>query len=215
MDVTKVGAALLRGDVVRIANGLKTRWMNRAFPYGMHCRDEVARFDRLYLVRDPWSLNCDRERFRFRETNRLIIENFGHPHSLLEIGCGEGRQTSELQQVCDRLYGIDVSRRALRRAERRCPQATFAVGNAYGLSPFVQAPRFDLVTACEVLYYMADVPRAVKRLSELGRACLVSYYDGAHEVLDKYIKNIPGVRLEIVSYEDTSWKLAWWWPITI
>jgi 2-polyprenyl-3-methyl-5-hydroxy-6-metoxy-1,4-benzoquinol methylase len=212
MDISKVGTALLRMDAVKIANSLKTRWMGRTFRHGMHYRDEVARFNRLYLLRDPWAMNCERERFRFRETNRLITENVGHPYNLLEIGCGEGLQSNELQQISDKLYGIDVSVRAVRRAVRRCPQATFAVGNIYRLPQSMQSTRFDLVTACEVLYYMTDVPGALRRLGELGQACIISYYDGVREEMDKHVKEISGVRFESVSYEDVLFTFAWWRP---
>jgi 2-polyprenyl-3-methyl-5-hydroxy-6-metoxy-1,4-benzoquinol methylase len=210
MHIAKVGAALLRVDARRIARDLKKRWMREIFSYGMHQRDEVARFNRLYLIRDPWAMNCERERIRFRETNRLITENFGRPHSLLEIGCGEGLQSSELQQICDTLYGVDVSVRAVRRAKRRCPQATFAVSDMYRLTQFMPLARFDLVTACEVLYYMTDVPGALRRLSELGQACLISYYDGAREEMDKHVAEIPGVKFESIPADDGVFTVAWW-----
>jgi SAM-dependent methyltransferase len=210
MQIAKVGAALLRMDVVRIARDLKKKWMGRTFPNGMHRRDEVARFNRLYLVRDPWAMNCERERVRFRETNRLITENFGRPHSLLEIGCGEGLQSSELRKICDSLYGVDVSARAVKRAKRQCPQATFAVGDIYRLPQSMPLARFELVTACEVLYYMTDIPGALRRLSELGQACLISYYEGAREEMDKHVAEIPGVKFESVSFDDALFILAWW-----
>jgi SAM-dependent methyltransferase len=210
MDISKFGAALLRLDTDRVARGFKGRWMERTFPCGADYRDEVERFNRLYLVRDPWSLNSESELFRFRQTNRLIVDNFGHLRSLLEIGCGEGIQSRHLQKVCDCLYGIDVSERAVRRARRRCPRDIFGAGDMYGLPQPLPSPPFDLVTACEVLYYMADVPRALRRLSELGRVCLISYYGGAREVLDKHAKEMPGVQFETVSYQDASWTLAWW-----
>jgi 2-polyprenyl-3-methyl-5-hydroxy-6-metoxy-1,4-benzoquinol methylase len=212
MDLVKTGTAFLGLDAARICGVLKERWRDKTFPHGMLYRDETARFDRLYLIRDPWSLNCERERFRFEETNRLILENFGRPDSLLEVGCGEGLQSCDLQQLCDRLCGIDVSGRAVRRARRRCPHATFAVADVYGLPQFPLVTRFDLVIACEVLYYMADVASALNRLSELGRACLISYYDGAREGLDKHVSEIPGVRFQTVPYEDVSWTVAWWRP---
>jgi hypothetical protein len=210
MNVAKVGAALLQMDAAGIARLLKTRWMSRTFPHGMHYRDEAARFDRLYLVRDPWSMNCEREEFRFKETNRVVTENFDRPHDLLEIGCGEGLQSNGLRLVCDHLYGIDVSTRAVRRAKRRCPKATFAVASMYGLPQSIPLTRFDLVTACEVLYYVADVPRALERLSELGHGCLVSYYDGMREGLHAHVAEVPGVQFELISYEGFSWTFAWW-----
>jgi hypothetical protein len=212
MDFSKFGAVLLRLDTDRVVRSLKSRWMERTFPYGADYRDEVGSFNHLYLVRDPWSLSCESELFRFRQTNGLILSNFGHLHSLLEIGCGEGIQSSHFQKVCDRLHGIDVSERAVRRATRRCPGGIFGTGDMYRLPLFFPSPPFDLVTACEVLYYMADVPRALGRLSALGRVCLISYYGGAREVLDKHVEEMPGVKFDTVSYQDASWTLAWWRP---
>jgi 2-polyprenyl-3-methyl-5-hydroxy-6-metoxy-1,4-benzoquinol methylase len=212
MDLVKAGSALLRLDGARIRGALKERWRDKTFPNGMLYRGEVARFDRLYLIRDPWLLSCERERFRLAETNRLIRENFGRPRSLLEIGCGEGLQSSELQQLCDRLYGIDVSRRAVRRAKRRCPLATFAVADMFALPQPPLLTRFDVVTACEVLYYMADVAAALRRISELGRFCLISYYDGARDGMDQHVSEIPGVRLERACFGSVCWTLAWWLP---
>ena len=139
MDIVKVGSALFRLDTVRIANALKTRWRDRTIPEGT--RDDAARFNRLYLVPDPWSLNGEGEGLRFGQTNRLIQEKFGHPHSLLEIGCGEGLQSNELQQVCNRLYGIDISRRAIKRAKLWCPKATFVVGDMLGPSDYFPVKR--------------------------------------------------------------------------
>jgi 2-polyprenyl-3-methyl-5-hydroxy-6-metoxy-1,4-benzoquinol methylase len=212
MDLAKIGAALLRMDTDKIAKGLKRRWLERTFAYETHHRDEVARFDRLYLMPDPWAMRCERENFRFSETNRLIRENFDHPRTLLEIGCGEGLQSNRLQQVCDHLYGIDVSKRAVARAIRHCPQATFAVCDMYSAPKFISSARYDVVTACEVLYYMPDVAGALRRISELGQACLISYYDGAHDLLDTHVRQLSGVNIEIVSHEEVTWTLAWWRP---
>ena len=210
MGLTGLAGALLRLDTNRIAKGFKARWMDKIFPQDHDFRDDVGRFNRLYLVRDPWSLDRQSEKFRFEVTNRVIAENFDRPSSLLEVGCGEGLQSNELRHVCDRLYGIDVSGRAIKRAKRRCPQATFAVGDMYTLPQSIPLKRFDLVTAFEVLYYMADVAGALSRLSELGGACAVSYYDGEREMLDAHVRKISGVQVENISYEDTSWTLAWW-----
>jgi SAM-dependent methyltransferase len=209
MGILTASSALLRLDSNRIKKGLKRRWMENTFPNGMNYRDELVGFDRLYLVRDPWSLDCESERNRFAQTNNVIMENFGRLSRLLEVGCGEGLQSKELQRVCYHLFGIDVSKRAIRRARRRCPQATFAVSDLFAFSKPAIGP-FDLVTACEVLYYVSDVPTALRRLSDLGRACLVSYYDGMREVLDKHVGEVPGVRFSTVLQDDVSWTLAWW-----
>lgn len=210
MNIENFSGALLRLGAASLRGDFKLWWRAKTFPHGMNHRDEPARFNRLYLIRDPWSLNCEAEKFRFRETNRLILHNFGRPHRVLEIGCGEGLQSSELQRICDHLHGIDVSRRAVRRAKRRCPQATFAVADICERLPPSPSARFDLVTACETLYYLVDVGGALQRLSELGQACLISYWNGAREGLDKHVRTIPGARFDTVTYKDLSWTIAWW-----
>lgn len=60
MDLIKAGTALLQLDIARLSRALKGRWMDKNFPDGMHYRDESVRFDRLYLVPDPWSIKCER-----------------------------------------------------------------------------------------------------------------------------------------------------------
>jgi SAM-dependent methyltransferase len=210
VDLANIAAALLRWETDKLAKGLKRRWLEWTLSQEAHYSGGGDRFDRLYLVRDPWSLDRKIERLRFRETNNIISKHFGRCPSLLEVGCGEGLQSHELQKICDRLHGIDVSARAVRRARSRCPQGIFTVSDIYALPHSMQTNRFDLVTACEVLYYMSDVPRALRRVSELGRACLVSYYNGARDILDKNIREIPGVQCDVISEQEFSWTVAWW-----
>lgn len=70
--------------------------------------------------------------------------------SLLDSGCGEGYYTSGL---CDALgnnqgneiYGIDVSKEALKMAAKTCPQVHFAVASAYCM-PF-EDNSFDMITS--------------------------------------------------------------------
>src|SRR5215211_9205672 len=94
---------------------LWTRFALRAVP----SLGVPKRLDCVYSVTDPWDLGSEREAYRFSETNRIILEQFGHVHSLLEVGCGEGHQSVELARVCDRLHGIDVSGRAIHRARKK------------------------------------------------------------------------------------------------
>lgn len=176
----------------------------------VHYTDRAGRLDLLYMVEDPWKLQSAKERARYEWTNRLIAAEFGRPGTILEIGSGEGYQSEYLAQACDRLYGIDVSPRAVRRAERRCPQARFAAGDPVTF-PFRDMPRpVDLVVACEMIYYVKDVPRLLDRLSQLGSACLVTYYDGQAPALDPYFAALPGCRRERFSFDGTLWHAVWW-----
>jgi SAM-dependent methyltransferase len=191
----------------RLTNALRRQW-TRIPLHGVHFSDRYGRLDLLYRIRDPWEMETEQQRYRFRETNRLIEANFGRVGRILEVGCGEGHQSEELLRVCDELVGIDVSARAVERARERCPDATFAAGDVFDSR--LDEESFDLVLGCEVLYYMKDVASALDRFSALGRGCLVSYYAAPAKQLDPLVDAVDGVESETIRYGDSSWKVSWW-----
>jgi SAM-dependent methyltransferase len=167
--------------------------------------------DALYTVADPWLMTSPSEQFRFDATNRLISRRLGGTavQSLLEVGCGEGHQSLHLQNVCDRLIGLDVSARAVRRARVRCPQAEFLVGDIFSRQVSVLAP-FDLVVACEVLYYMTDVTAALRQIRLLGRNCLLTYFEGEAKTLDRHVSaSCPTSLSEVFTFEQARWRAVW------
>ncbi len=181
----------------------------RVFLHNLPFVGRSKRFDILYILKNPWQMDSLGEEYRFKETNRLISENFGRPDTILEVGCGEGHQSLYLQQVCNHLVGIDVSARAIRRAQKRCSGSDFFIGDIFSPKISTRAP-FDLVVACEVLYYMNNVPIILQQLRNIGHYNLVSYHKGQMEALDPLILGIPGVASRIMEYEGYSWRVAWW-----
>ena len=145
---------------------LKKVWRRFAL-HGVHYSDNYKKLNTFYLADDPWNMSSSSEIYRFAETNRLIIEKFGRQDSILEIGCGEGHQSLYLQQVCNRVIGLDVSSRAIERARNRCPQGEFWVGDIFSKKVDALGP-FDLVVANEVLYYMTDIPAVLRRMQLLS-----------------------------------------------
>src|SRR2546422_10776958 len=99
----------------KAATKLKETWKRFALRDVRYSND-YKKLNTFYTVPDPWLMSSPAEQFRFRETNRLIVAKFGRVASLLEIGCGEGHQSVYLQHVCNRLIGLDVSARAVKRA---------------------------------------------------------------------------------------------------
>ena len=193
---------------LKVAAKLKKIWMRFALR-GVSYSNNYKKLDRFYMVDDPWGMDSRWDQYRFAETNRLILEKFGRVGSLLEIGCGEGHQSLHLRQVCDRLTGLDVSTRAVKRARRRCSQDEFLVGDVFFQEIGAQAP-FDLVCACEVLYYMSDVPAALRRMRALGRNNLLTYFAGQMATLDSQVLSLPGVVSEVLEFEHARWRAAWW-----
>ena len=64
-----------------------------------HYQDDFSRLRLLYKVGDPWNMDSEKEKFRFRETNRVILSHLGKINRLLEIGSGEGHQTVHFAKI--------------------------------------------------------------------------------------------------------------------
>lgn len=192
----------------KIAAKLKRIW-TRFVLRGVHYSNNYKKLDAFYMVNDPWRMASPREQYRFAKTNRLILEKFGRVSSLLEIGCGEGHQSLQLRQVCDHLIGLDVSARAVERARRRCPGGEFLIGDVFSQEVSARAP-FDLVLACEVLYYMSDVAATLRQMCELGSNGLVTYFAGEMETLDPQVLSLPSIASEVLEFERIRWRAAWW-----
>ena len=174
-----------------------------------HYANGRRRFEILYWLGDPWKMSSEAEASRFQWTNRLIEGHLGPLGTLLEVGCGEGHQSLHLIKQCDQLFGIDVSRSAIARCRARCPQGQFVVGShvefAFPSTPAV----FDLVVACEVIYYLRDVTAAIAQLSALGRACLITYYDARAPELDPIFADVAE-GTDVHRHGQTTWKAVWW-----
>lgn len=195
----------------RAEQAVRRTWMKYAMR-GVAQADNYQRLDLAYKVADPWHMNSDTERFRFGATNRLIEAHLGTRFaSALEIGCGEGHQTEFLARLADRVTGIDVSPTAVERARRRLPSCDFASGDLY-TQPWVgELGRFELVTACEVIYYMSDIPKFLRTIDHLGKACLVTYFAPAARKCEAHVMAMPGAQKDSFRFEDTEW-IAVWWP---
>ena len=192
--------------------GLKSFWRSRVL-HGADFADKHKRLDALYRVKDPWGFTDPREEMRFQETNRILLREFGQIGTLLEIGCAEGHQTAYLMRVCHQLYGLDVSSRAVQRAKLKCPGAILAAGDMARRAPIAGSPeRFDVVVACEVLYYVKDVAENLRRMGELARGCLITYFCLAsfRERLDHELACIHIAGRETIRCEDRCWTVVWW-----
>ena len=200
-------------ETIRVSvQRLKSFWRSRVLR-GVDFADNHQRLDAVYRVKDPWGFTDPREQMRFHETNRILLREFGPIGTLLEIGCAEGHQTAYLMHVCDQLYGIDVSSRAVRRAKGRCPGAILATGDIGSAASIAGTrKRFDVVVACEVLYYVKNIAENLRRMEDLGRGCLVTYYylDCYRQRLDHELACIHTAGREIIRCEDRIWSVVWW-----
>ncbi|MDF2692867.1 MAG: hypothetical protein K0S65_1250 [Labilithrix sp.] len=194
----------------RIRELARRMWMKYALR-GVRQNDAHGRLDLAYRMPDPWHMNAAREQHRFAETNRVLEDRLGKRFgSLLEIGCGEGHQTEHLARLADEVTGLDVSANAVERARRRVPSAKFLAGDLLAQPWARERGRFDVVTACEVLYYMSDIPKFLQVMDDLGGACLVTYFAPAARLCEKPVMAMPSAQQTRFRFEDTEWVAAWW-----
>jgi SAM-dependent methyltransferase len=184
----------------------KKRWFRVAL-HGERQSHEHSQFNRLYLAKDPWGMKSPREEYRFEETTKILLHTYGKVNSLLEIGCGEGHQSIHLQNASRHLTGLDVSARAIKRARRKCPGADFIVGDVFCSALIASAP-YDLIVACEVLYYMPDIVGILRQMRKLASNIFVTYFSDEMARLDPIILTMPGCTYDTIQYEESRWRIA-------
>jgi SAM-dependent methyltransferase len=85
---------------------------------------------------------------------REFARSLGRAESALDLGCGDGRLTAELDAA--ELTAADVSQVALERARRRVPGARFAELEPDSPLPFGDG-EFDLVLCAETIEHVRDL----------------------------------------------------------
>jgi SAM-dependent methyltransferase len=116
-------------------------------------------WDLFYLGRAPWDMGGPRP-----ELARLVESGTLPPGRAIDLGCGTGENVIYLAQQGYEATGVDISPRAIARAQRRAHTAgvspTFLVGDVTDLTE-VDGP-FDLVVDNGCLHSLiADEARAV------------------------------------------------------
>jgi len=202
---TRAAAARERAEQL-----VRRTWMKYALRK-VRQNDAHERLDLAYKLPDPWHMASEQEQARFVETNAVIERELDdHFERVLEIGCGEGHQSEYLSALAGELTGLDVSETAIVRARKRLPDASFLVGDIYAQPWIGERGRFDLVTACEVVYYMSDLPKFLRAMDTLGHDCLVTYFAPAARKVEAHVRAMAGVKQSSFRYKDVEWIAAWW-----
>lgn len=195
--------------MMRISGSLGALW-KRAILRGTAFSGEYRKLRRLYSLVDPWDMASAREQHRFAQTNSMLAAIAPRYESVLELGCGEGHHSVHLRALADRLYGVDLSQKAVERARRRCPDAEFAVGELETAHRLFAETQFDLITACEVLYYVRDSGAILAGLQARTRRIFVSNYLPRSERIRTHFTGERWRKLDCITHEQTVWECFLW-----
>jgi ubiquinone/menaquinone biosynthesis C-methylase UbiE len=124
-----------------------------------------------------WSSTYDRDRNLTRDLDEQITRqtlNDWHCKSILEIGCGTGKNTAFLGQIAEQVHAIDFSAAMIEQAQQKCrfENVTFSLADITKRWPVADAS-IDLVTCNLVLEHISDLKftfaEAASVLSDGGR----------------------------------------------
>lgn len=169
-----------------------------------------GKLKKLYSLEDPWDMASEREQHRFVRTNELLAQIAECYDTVLELGCGEGHQTRHLRALAGRLYGIELSERAVERARARCPDATLFAGGLEDVPELLPDVRFDLLVACEVLYYVRELDGILPALQARTRRLFVSNYLPRSEVIRHHFQGDGWRQLDTLTHGETVWECFLW-----
>lgn len=188
---------------------LRRKWLQHGLK-NVTNNDNHEGLEWIYKIRDPWNLDSPREHIRFELTNTEIEKHYGKVDRMLELGSSEGLQSCYLSKLCNTLDGVDVSPTAVKRAQQRLPDANFYVGDLTSQPWAHEENRYDLVVACEVLYYIEDVKKTLHTMNRLGKSCFVTFFTPEAYKLSAIVESIPGVQKNWLSHDGTTWLVAHW-----
>src|SRR5574341_1281021 len=110
---------------------------------------------------DDWSETYDEDENLTRDLDRQAVEEVLaglHLESILELGCGTGKNTPFLAQIGRRVHAVDFSAGMIRKAKEnvKAENVEFAWMDITQRWPFDDGS-FDLVVCCLVLEHVADL----------------------------------------------------------
>lgn len=100
----------------------------------------------------------------------------------LDVGCGNGYACRWAAEAGAMSFGVDGSPRMIERAKRAASKSKGAeFRRGFFPASFLKQKSYDAVFAMESMYYMPDVPAAIRAVRDLmvpggSFACVVSYY---------------------------------------
>lgn len=113
---------------------------------------------------EVWNWETPAGKKRWQRRVKMLTSHITAEMQVLEVGCGTGYFTKELQKTGANILAIDISPDLLERARQEVSNAnvTFKIENAYELSS-LSDNSFDTIVGSSVLHHL-DIKKALRQL---------------------------------------------------
>lgn len=180
-------------------------------------------FDEVYAANDdPWDFtSSEYEAAKYAATlAALPRENY---QNAFEIGCSIGVLTEKLAARCANLLAVDVSKKALAQAKKRCENLSNVRLETMRMPDEFPVETFDLILISEVGYYLAPedwrtaMAKVFAHLTENGQVALVhwtpfvpDYPQAGDAVHDSFAEFAVGKMRNLKSLREEKYRLDVW-----
>ena len=147
--------------------------------------------------------------------NNIVVKYRSGSHiNLLDIGCGEGYYSGNLDSNNSEIFGIDISKDGINMASSRYKNINFAVASSYKL-PFLD-DSIDIVLCIFSPYSMEEIQRVLKKegifiLVDPGSSHLKSFVEKVTGEFKGHKGNKPIVNedstMRIISEEEINYEI--------
>jgi len=141
-------------------------------------RGDIKKFYESQIDCYDWETDYSYWRITYSEYHNWIKKHLNNKHATsLELGCGTGKITKTIQERSEKVFGVDISDKLLRIAEKRCNSKKF-VPNVCDLSkiPFKEQS-FDCVVCLNTFDHVNNIEEAFSEIRRISKPDSLFLFD--------------------------------------
>jgi SAM-dependent methyltransferase len=143
-------------------------------------RKFIGKFEKMYLTEhmegfDSWHQEDQRD--LSKQIILLLLKRYNF-NKVLDVGCGKGSFTHQVKKVNNQVTGIDISKTAIRIAQKKFPDVNFECVNLGLKLPDlpILVQKYDLILFMEILSYLQNWQELLQEFIKLGDYFLISLF---------------------------------------
>lgn len=131
------------------------------------------------------------------KNRKIILNSIGYKENILDIGCGNGEFTNELNKIA-KTTAIDISEEMIKIAKKNFPNIDFIASSIYKL-PF-QEKTFSTVVCLNTIHHIKDIEAAIRELCRITKKQILI------EIKNK--NSVNYLRRRLIKNQEYLWKAS-------